>query len=87
MVRFLSSAFKHGYTEQDVRGVLNNPIGLLEEVSRTGLPVVAVIGFAVSADHVIEVRYQPHYATGEPVVFHVQRATQGTVRRYRSAFD
>ena len=68
MVRYKSSAFKHGYTRWDIESVLDNPFDVAELRGRDGHPVISKIGFASNMD-VIEVLYQ-YDQRGDIVVFH-----------------
>ncbi len=72
MVLYKESARKHGYNERDIERVLDHPITTTEGNARDGSLMVVKTGFASNADH-IEVFYQYHPRSGEPVVFHAQK--------------
>lgn len=57
MVRYKSSAFKHGYTRRDIERVLDHPIAVWETTGRYGHPAIAKTGFASNMD-LIEVIYR-----------------------------
>ena len=83
MTRFLQSAFKHGYTEEDITGVLENPMRVIEVSTSAYEPVISSVGVARSVSHIIEVRYERDYATGDPVVIRAQKAGRGAIRWFR----
>ena len=86
MARFLRSAFKHGYSEEDILTALENPISVEERLKHVGESIAVVLGFAVSSIHLIEVMYEREHTTGEPIVFHAQKAPRGTVERYSGSW-
>ena len=50
-MRFAESAFKHGYTRDDIERVLDNPIGERNDYPRTG--VHTVIGFDMKGNPIV----------------------------------
>ena len=80
MVVYRQSAFKHGYTAEDIERVLDSPLALGEVVTNRGSPAMSAIGFASNL-HLIDVRYQRHPFSGEPVVFHVQKVPPGPAEK------
>ena len=83
MVRFLQSAFKHGYSEEDIVAVLDNPLCVAEKVTRSGEHGISILGLSTSTGDIIEVMGKHDRETGETVVFNTQKAPRGTVRIYR----
>ena len=57
-------------------------LAVLEGSAYAGEHILTAIGFVVSSPDLIEVMYERDHATGDSVVFHAQKATPGTVRRY-----
>ena len=83
MVLYRQSAFKHGYTTEDIERVLDSPLALGEVLTNTGSPAMSAIGFASNL-HLIDVRYQRHPVSGEPVVFHMQKVPPGPAEKISS---
>lgn len=79
MIRYTQSAFKHGYTTQDIEQAIYHPVAAVPIATDTGASGMSVIGFAGNGE-AINVRYQRDSATGEFVVFHAQKAPRGTRR-------
>ena len=73
MVLYKESAFKHGYSTEDIERVLDNPLRVGEVVTSRGSPAISNIGFTSDLD-LIDVHYQRHPVSGEPVVFHAQKS-------------
>ena len=81
MIRCLPSALKHGVSDQDIKHVHMNPIRYIS--TRRGGRGVSVLG--LSAQGVtIEVIGEYDPLTGDLVVFHAQKASEGKIRRYMS---
>ena len=67
-IEFVPSAFRHGFTEEDIRWVLNNYLvdGVVEEDDET---IRIVVGFDRAVNILLEIMY--HELEGETaLVFH-----------------
>lgn len=80
MVLYKESAFAHGYSPTDIERVLDNPLSAQEVVTSRGSRAISMIGFTSSLG-LIDVRYQAHPISGEPVVFHAQKVPPRTMPR------
>ena len=81
MISYRRSAFKHGYTAEDIERAIHGPVVAAPIFADSGASGWSVLGFASNAD-LINVRYHGDLATGGPVVvFHAQKALRGTRRR------
>ena len=80
MVSYKQSAFDHDYSTKDIERVLDYPLSVREVVTSRGSRAISKIGFAENLD-LIDVRYQAHPLSGEPVVFHAQKVPPRTMRR------
>ena len=74
------SAFKRGYKGKDIERIVLVPFTIREVVSSAGDPAIAVQGYTAEAE-LIEIHYQRHEETGEPIVYHVQPVSPGAMRR------
>ena len=79
MSRCLPSAFKHGLSERDIEYALANPIRYT--IKGRGGRGVSVLGLSVQGI-TIEVIGEDDPLTGDFVVFHAQKASEGKIRRY-----
>ena len=80
VVVYKRSALKRGYSREDIERIISRPFQVSEVVSSTGDPAIAVQGHTSNAE-LIEIHYQRHEVTAEPIVFHVQVVPRGAARR------
>ena len=73
MIRYTKSARKRGYSDADVECVIYGEVASESITTVTGTSGRSVLGFTRNAE-LINVRYQRDSATGDLIVFHVQRA-------------
>ena len=81
MLRCLPLAFKHGVSEEDIESVLTHPIRYTS--TRRGGRGVSALGLSAQGI-TIEVIGEYDPLTGDLVVFHAQKASEGKIRRYMS---
>ena len=82
LVLYKRSAFKRGYSREDIERIVLTPFTVREVISSTGDPAIAVQGYTSEAE-LIEIHYQRHEVTDDPIVFHVQPVSRGATRRLR----
>lgn len=81
MPRYLPSAFKHGVSKRDIECALANPLRYVESITRRGGRGLSLVGPSVQGI-TIEVIGEYDRLTGDLMVFHAQKASEGIVRRY-----
>lgn len=81
MPRYLPSAFKHGVSERDIECALASPLECRPFTTRRGRRGLSLLGSSTRGI-TIEVIGEYDHVTGDLVVFHAQKASEGIVRRY-----
>ncbi len=80
MPTYVRSAFKHGFSERDIQGVLDDPFRYKPITTQNNRPGLSYLGLARDGT-MIEVIGE-YRDSGDLAIYHVQKASRNSYRRF-----